>query len=335
MLAIHGRKFVSLVMAFGGALLLALGLLAFGPVTPTQADPDIDQVSDKVDRLYHEAEQASERYNAVQVRLKQLRGDLSSLRADQARQQRRLDAAQERVEDAVVRQYQGQSVSNVAQILTSDDPSTFLGQLSTMSEYNDLQTSLFGDYATELKALTIRTEATAQRESEIAAAEKQAAADKAAIDKKLAEARDVLADLKAEQRAELASRSSGTDIDLPDVPASGRAAVAVRFALSQVGKAYVYGAAGPNAYDCSGLTMRAWGAAGVGLPHSSSAQMGSGPRVSASSLRPGDLVFYYSPVSHVGIYIGGGRIVHAARPGVGVTIAGVFSMPFSGAVRPG
>jgi cell wall-associated NlpC family hydrolase len=120
-----------------------------------------------------------------------------------------------------------------------------------------------------------------------------------------------------------------------NVPVSGRAAAAVNYALAQVGDSYVYGAAGPNAFDCSGLTMMAWAQAGVGLPHSSSAQQGSGTPVSSSSLQPGDLVFYYSPVSHVAIYIGGGRIVHAANPSTGVAVAGVFSMPYSGAVRPG
>ena len=97
----------------------------------------------------------------------------------------------------------------------------------------------------------------------------------------------------------------------------------------------MYGAAGPSAFDCSGLTMMAWAQGGVGLPHSSSAQMGMGTPVSSSDLQPGDLVFYYSPVSHVGIYIGNGQIVHAANPSTGVQITGVFSMPFSGARRVG
>ena len=113
----------------------------------------------------------------------------------------------------------------------------------------------------------------------------------------------------------MASRSSTS---LPDVAASGSAGAAVQFAMAQVGDAYVYGAAGPDAYDCSGLTMAAWGAAGVALPHSSSAQYGSGPHISASALQPGDLVFYYSPISHVGMYIGNGMIVHAANPSTGV-----------------
>ena len=105
--------------------------------------------------------------------------------------------------------------------------------------------------------------------------------------------------------------------------------------MAQVGDAYVYGAMGENAFDCSGLTMRAWAQAGVSLPHSSGAQFGSGPRVSASDLQPGDLVFYYSPISHVGMYIGNGMIVHAANPGTGVAVSGLYSMPYVGAVRPG
>ena len=117
--------------------------------------------------------------------------------------------------------------------------------------------------------------------------------------------------------------------------ASGRAGAAVQYALAQVGDAYVYGAAGPSAFDCSGLMMAAWAQAGVSLPHSSSAQMSSGSPVSQSQLQPGDLVFYYSPVSHVGMYIGNGQIVHAANPSSGVTTAPVNSMPYSGAVRPG
>ena len=105
--------------------------------------------------------------------------------------------------------------------------------------------------------------------------------------------------------------------------------------MAQVGDAYVYGAMGENAFDCSGLTMRAWAQAGVSLPHSSSAQFGSGPRIAASDLQPGDLVFYYSPISHVGMYIGNGMIVHAANPGTGVAVSGLYSMPYVGAVRPG
>jgi cell wall-associated NlpC family hydrolase len=107
----------------------------------------------------------------------------------------------------------------------------------------------------------------------------------------------------------------------------------VSYALAQVGDAYVYGAAGPSAFDCSGLMMMAWGQAGVGLPHSSSAQMGSGTPVSQSALQPGDLVFYYSPVSHVGMYIGNGMMINAPNFGEDVKVEPVFWNSFVGAVR--
>ena len=134
----------------------------------------------------------------------------------------------------------------------------------------------------------------------------------------------------------MVSRSSADRARPADVPASGLARrAAVSYAMAQVGDAYVYGATGPSAFDCSGLTMMAWAQAGVALPHSSSAQYGSGPHIAASDLQPGDLVFYYSPISHVGMYIGNGMIVHAANPGTGVDGPRLNSMPYVGAVRPG
>jgi peptidoglycan DL-endopeptidase CwlO len=326
---LHGRKRLVTVLT-GVAAVLVVGLV---PPSPTWADPDIDQVQTRVDRLYHEAEQASEHYNDVQLKLKSLRSDLAVMQADELRQERRFNDIQRQVEDTIVRQYQGEGLSTVGQVVVSDDPSGFLGELSTMSAVTDIQTGLYTDYATALKALDIQHDATVKRADEIAAAEKDAAAAKATADSKLADAQALLDKLKEEQRN--AILSGGSNVAPSDVPVSGRASAAVHYALAQVGKAYVYGAAGPNAFDCSGLTMMAWAQAGVGLPHSSSAQYGSGPHIAAGSLRPGDLVFYYSPISHVGMYIGNGLIVHAANPGAGVRVAGLYSMPYVGAVRPG
>ena len=326
----HGRK--RLIAAIAAiAALIGLGLI---PATPTYADPSIDDVQKKVDTLLHEAELASEKYNDIQLQLRGMREDLATLQADEQRQQRDFDTVQAQVQDAVVRQYQGEGLSTLGQVVVSEDPSGFLAQLSTMSAVTDVQTDLYADYTTALKALDIQHEATVKRMAQIAAAEKEAADAKASADDKLATAQAELDKLKEEQRQAFLD-GSGTTVIPSDVPVSGRAAAAVHFALSQVGKAYVYGAAGPNAYDCSGLTMVAWAHAGVGLPHSSSAQFSSGPHIPASQLRPGDLVFYYSPISHVAMYIGNGLIVHAAHPGAGVRVAGLYSMPFSGAVRPG
>jgi cell wall-associated NlpC family hydrolase len=115
--------------------------------------------------------------------------------------------------------------------------------------------------------------------------------------------------------------------------ASNKAAIALAFAKRQLGDSYGYGASGPNRWDCSGLTQGAYKAAGIKLPHSSRGQMKYGKAVSRANLRPGDLVFFYSPVSHVAIYAGGGNVIHASRPGKPVNVGKVSHMPFAGARR--
>ena len=325
---LDGRK--RLISVLSGAALVATVSLVPGTA---QADPDIDDVQARVDDLYHEAEAAQERYHDAKLELDELQQDLTSLKADQKRQDRQMETARELVRDSIIRQYQGESMSAVGEVFVSDDPSAFLDQLSTLTSYNDLQSQMFSAYSREAKALDIRQGATQQRLDEIAAVEKQLAEEKATVDEKLADAKELLSELEAEEREAMSASRSAARV--PDVAASGNAAAAINYAMAQVGDAYVYGAAGPNAFDCSGLTMMAWAQAGVSLPHSSSGQYGSGPHVAASDLQPGDLVFYYQPISHVGMYIGNGMIVHAANPSSGVTTAGLYSMPYSGAVRPG
>ncbi|WP_341230984.1 NlpC/P60 family protein [Nocardioides salarius] len=335
---LHGHK--RLTTAFAGALLV--GAVAFVPTSPAQAEPDIDDVQARVDKLYHEAEQASERHNDARIELEELQRELDAVRSDQQRQDEQMSSVREQVRDSIVRTYQGQNLSAVGQVVVADDPSAFLAQMSTLSAYDGLQDQLFDTYSIEVEALDIRRQATAAQAAELAAVEEELAEEKATIDEKVDEAEALLSRLEAEEREALEAREAVVSRDAQrtetapvSVPASGRAAAAVQYALAQVGKSYVYGAAGPSAFDCSGLTMMAWRQAGVSLPHSSSAQYGGGTKVSTSALQPGDLVYYYSPISHVGIYIGNGQIVHAANPSTGVQVTGVNSMPLVGATRPG
>ncbi len=327
---LNGRK--RLITAIAGlALAGSVGIVS---MTPASAEPDIDDVQARVDRLYHEAEQASERFNDARLELADLDREVDALRADERRQDRTLDRVRDDVADSIITQYTGQGVSAAGQVLVSDDPASFLEQLTTMSAYNDLQAELLGSYVDEREALEIRREATEKRVAQVTRTKERMAAEKAAVEKKKDEAEALLARLEAEEREQVLSR--GTTTRLPTtVAASGRGGAALSYAMAQVGDAYVYGAAGPNAFDCSGLTMMAWAQAGVALPHSSAAQFSSGAKVAESDLRPGDLVFYYSPISHVGLYAGNGMIVHAANPGTGVVVSPLHSMPYVGAVRPG
>ncbi|MDN5744530.1 MAG: NlpC/P60 family protein [Nocardioidaceae bacterium] len=316
------------------ALTGAIALSVSASTTSAQAEPDIDSVRTKVDKLYHQAEQASERYNDAKVELTALKRDVGSLKADQSRQGKKLDVVRSEVRNAIIQRSQAGDLATTGDLISSDTDG-FLDKVSTQSTIDDIQGALLSDYDTEVKAYSVRAGQTTSRLDEVADLESTLAKEKKTVDDKLADAKSLLGDLEAKQREAILSRGSDRAPDLGSVPASGRAKAAVAYALAQVGDAYVYGAAGPSAFDCSGLTMMAWAQAGVGLPHSSSAQSGSGARVSRSALQPGDLVFYYSPISHVGMYIGNGMIVHAANPGAGVKVSSVDEMPFAGAVRPG
>ncbi|MBC3982106.1 C40 family peptidase [Streptomyces sp. AC536] len=121
----------------------------------------------------------------------------------------------------------------------------------------------------------------------------------------------------------------------PALPAdTAKAQQAIDFARAQLGKPYVWGATGPDSYDCSGLTRGAWQAAGVALPRTTWDQVKVGKRIATTDLAPGDLVFFYEDSSHVGLYIGEGQMIHAPRPGANVRIESIFTMPLYGNVRP-
>ncbi len=330
---IDGRRRLSGVLVTLGVAVLGGSLLT---TAPAAADPSIDDVKARVDRLYHEAEQASERYNQAREDLADARGRHRRLEAAVRRQEARVVRVRNSVAGDVVAEYQGDGLATASQALLADDPDSFLGRIVAVAQFQAERGATVVALAHEADQLDHKQDAAAREVDRIERTEQVLAEEKQTVDDKAADAKALLGRMeeRARERMLEASRSGGR-VPLSAVPASGRAAAAVRYALAQVGDAYVYGAAGPSAFDCSGLTMASWAQAGVGLPHSSSAQTGSGARVSPSALQPGDLVFYYSPVSHVGMYFGNGMIVHAANPGAGVRVDPLYSMPFSGAVRPG
>jgi cell wall-associated NlpC family hydrolase len=329
----NGRKRTGAVAATLISLIALVGIGLSVATPAATAKPDLETAKKLVEKYDHLAEQASERYNDARVKLEATQTKLTALNADLARQQQVVDVMRQQVATMVVDQYQGGALSTTSQVVLSTNPDAFLDNLNAVSAYNDQRGQVMKEFGTELDRLQLRKAAVQDEAARLKKLQDTLAAEKAQIDEKSAAAQKVLDGLEAEARAKLLAGDWTGNI--PDVSASGRAAAAVRFAMAQVGKAYVYGAAGPNAYDCSGLTMRAWGAAGVGLPHSSSAQQGSGTRISESQLQPGDLVFYYHPVSHVGMYIGHGMIVNALNPSSGVRVSPLHSMPYVGAVHPG
>jgi peptidoglycan DL-endopeptidase CwlO len=327
-----GRTRTVRLLATLAASVLASTLLLQGA---GHAEPDLEEVRADVDRLYHEAEIASERYNDIRLRVDRSREELTALRRDLRRQTQTAEDVRQEVTATVVARYQGNAFSSTSQVLLSRDPDAFLETLSTVAAYDEQQAQLMEAYAVEARRLQLRQQALRRELAGMRKDEDRLERQKEQIEARAAEADELLASLEAEQRRALAEEQTAEAEQAAPEPASGGAAAVVDFALAQVGKAYVWASSGPSSYDCSGLTMMAWAQAGVSLPHSSGAQMSAGTPVSESELLPGDLVFYYSPVSHVGIYIGNGQIVDAANPSTGVRVATLHSMPYSGAVRPG
>jgi peptidoglycan DL-endopeptidase CwlO len=337
-------------------LLASLGLAASpgeaGSVkaSPSAAKPTISQVKRSIDALNRQAEIASEDLNAIRVRMSAARSRLVTLQADVRRQRASVGTLRKQVISATLSDYQNAGgLSTTTSFLVSDDPKTFLTNLADDAVDKNQQAAILTSLMQQQRLLAARQTSARVELSAVRASKVQLRHQKAVLDDKISKAKDLLDSLQAKQRAHLlalqraadnstASSSTQPSRDMTrtvDVPTSGRAAIAVRTALAQIGDPYVYGAAGPDTFDCSGLTMYAWAAAGVSLPHNAAMQASMGTPVSLSALQPGDLVFYYSPISHVGMYIGHGQIVHAPHTGSSVQIVPMTEMPIAMAVRIG
>ena len=306
--------------------------------SPVSAKPTPESVKAKVQSLYREAEIASEQLNNATAQAKQAKATLKALNKDFKRESASVDDMRQQVAAIVVAQYQGQPLTAASQVALAGNPSSFIQGINVMNGISTQQAAMLSEYKVQFDRLAMRRDAVKRETAILAQAQAKIAKEQRHVENATTEAETQLASLTHTQRAAVVTQIAGPSysrsaIRVPKV--SGMAGVAVRYALSQVGKSYVYGTSGPNTFDCSGLTMAAWGAAGVGLSHNSAAQFNEGTRISESELQPGDLVFYYGGISHVGIYIGDGKIVNAQNPSTGVRITSLHAMPYVGAVRLG
>ncbi|MDX3307777.1 NlpC/P60 family protein [Streptomyces sp. NPDC054884] len=319
-----------------------------------QAEPELTpaEVKAKVAKLYQEAEEATEKYNGVKERATAAEQRLKNLRDEAARKEEKLNATREALGSMAAAQYRDGGLDPAVQLALSDDPDRYLDGAAFAERAGDRQSAAVTRVRGQLREIeqlrgAARLELTALR-TRRAELQKQ----KQTIAGKLDAARRLLSRLTAAERARFGEQPSGggagarasrggsgarTDLGTPgsgtaDAPNS-RAAAAVSYAYSKLGSPYVWGATGPNAFDCSGLVLAAYRSAGVSLPRTTYAQIGAGQRVSRSELRPGDLVFFYSGISHVGLYIGDGRMIHAPNPSAPVRVAPIDEMPFAGAAR--
>ncbi|MFF9159409.1 NlpC/P60 family protein [Streptomyces longwoodensis] len=337
--------------------------------------PSLEEVEKKVDDLYRQAESATEKYNAAKEQTATQRRRVDGLLDDVARRTQELNTAREELGTFAAAQYRtGASVPGTATFLLADTPQDYFDQSQLMGRMTERQKSAVDDYVTEQAATMKKREEASQSLRTLTDTQSDLRTAKATVQQKLTAARELLAQLTAQEKARLAAiekrkqeeaarqaaalakqqaearaaqqeSASGADSGAGSGSASGagsgtsssstgsaatdpayatRADKALAFARAQIGKPYVWGATGPGSFDCSGLTQAAWKAAGVSLPRTTYDQVDAGTTVPLSQARPGDLVFFYGDISHVGLYIGNGMMIHAPKPGAYVREESVY-----------
>jgi cell wall-associated NlpC family hydrolase len=328
------RRGVLVLTAVLGVLLAAL---------PAQAAPETPSSSAEAAALVaartHDLEVLAEQFNDAREQLRAAQAQAQAATAALAAAQAELAAAQQHVRGIARSAYTGEGLGEFQAMLSSTSADEFVDRVATLQTIAGHQNAILERAAAA--SLTARqASATAQKATAEAQSQYDAvAAKQAELQAQVDEYRAAFNALSArEQRAAIeaagshgedrASRAERTEVAPagPIVASSQAAQIAVDTAMAQRGKPYIWAAAGPGAFDCSGLVQYAYAQAGIGLPHSSRMQSQMGMPVPRDQLQPGDLIFFYSPVSHVGIYIGNGQMVHAPTPGDVVKVADIDAM---------
>jgi cell wall-associated NlpC family hydrolase len=341
---------------------IVIGLIAAGSLTlatvPAAASPEDPETSAEAAALVaeraHDLEVVTEQFNEAREQLRASQDAAAQAARDVAAAEAALAAAREQVRSVARGAWTGDRLTTLSAMLTADSPDELLDRVGTLQAIADHTNGVLGGAVQATDSAAAARSAAERTQAEAAALLDRVAAQQADLDRQVATFQAVYDRLAAEEQraareaaerhaaeetaAALASApsegsSGGTapaaaaPAPAPRVAAAGGAArTAVDTALGQLGDPYVWAAAGPDAFDCSGLVQYAYAAAGVRLPHSSTMQSQMGTPVSRSQLQPGDLVFFYSPVSHVGIYVGDGQMVHASTYGQPVKVASIDAM---------
>ncbi len=323
------------------ALIIGAGVLT--PL-PANAAPNLIEVQGRVRDLQEQATTAAEGAQEAKVQLAKLKKTLSTVQQQASQQGASVDALNKTIGAIANERYKSGPVSQSMELLFSSDPSLYLSAAGSLEAVTRQKTADLKKFSVATQRLNATSLTVEDKLAMVKAAEAKFTRQLALANSKLKEAEELLAKLTAVERERLAKLNDDEeDADqqksLSDANkyagVSGRGGTAIKYALAQIGDKYVFGAAGLVTWDCSGLTMRAFAAAGVSLPHSSRAQYAYGKAVAKKDLQPGDLVFFGKPISHVAIYLGPDRMLHAPRSGSRVKIANMDMgrKPYIGARR--
>ncbi|MEV0095739.1 NlpC/P60 family protein [Streptomyces sp. NPDC050738] len=288
--------------------------------------PTKSEVKAKVDKLYEEAEKATNQYNGAKEKQDKLKTQVDDLQDTVARGQADLNKVRDQLGALASAQYRSGGIDESVQLFLSSDPGNFLDKASSMDQLSAQQAEALKTFQSKQRSLAQQRQEAQDKLQDLADTRKQLGENKKAAQEKLADAQKLLNSLTAQERAALqqedaerANRDSSR-LDLGNQKAaSGVAQAALDAARTRIGKPYVRSGTGPNSFDCSGLTSWAYRQAGVEITRTTYTQINRGTQISRSELKPGDLVFFNS-TEHVGLYAGGGVVLHAPKPGAYVRL---------------
>lgn len=319
-------------------LAVLFGLLL--PGAPALAQPSLDEIEAEIEQAWRKLEPLIEEHNEVRADLKKNREASDELAEKMEPLELHASVAQKEIADIAVNQYKAGPMSSFGALVTSGSPTAFVDRLTALDMLARRQQDRIGEaaeilasYEAEKAELDALIETQEEQEADLAERAEAIEADLEELEKLRDEAEQQ--QQQSPESAPQTTTSGEPTGSCPAVSGSGPGMTAAEFACAQIGKPYQWGASGPGSYDCSGLTQAAWGAAGVSLTHHTGAQWNEGAVVDRANAVPGDLVFYYSDLSHVGIYVGNGMIVDAPSAGSSVQMRSVDTMPVSGFRRPG
>lgn len=337
----NGRSsYVRRVAALAAGALAAGALALSGGPAAATPQPTIGQVRHKLAQLTSQQDQVIQHADQVAQELSSARQQAALIKREASRDRAKFQSMRVQIAQIAQLSYENGSLTSPMTFLTSSDPRSVLAQTSILMHLSSDRSAEIKQFITAARQLA-GTEKTAQRaESAVAALEHKLTAQKKSIAAVVAKQKALLATLTAQQAAQQAAAqvgAGGTTTGAYTGPTTTQAEKAVAFAYAQLGKPYVWGATGPNSYDCSGLAQAAWAAAGVSIPRTTYSQWSALPHVPMSNIEPGDLIFFDGE-GHVAIYVGGGMIIDAPQPGEYVEKVSLsspwYASTLDGAARP-